>query len=293
MRTATRIYGKMPAAIRLSVAAGICALCLPGCSREQAAVETEPALARVGTATITAADVRAAMPSGLSADDSVKFVRAYVNSWVDEQLIVGIASQQVDMDAIDRLADDYRRSLIMQEYRRQMYESHAASIPEDSLRAYHEAHGGDFLLDRPMVRGVYIKVPDDAPGLRRMRKLFRSDRTDDIDALEKEVLGSAIHYDYFRDKWVDWEQIEMRVPVDFAGWPGRGQTLDTSAGGFTYLLRVTDVLPAGSPMPYEQARPLIVQRMLAADRRTYDARMMAELRRSAADRGDMVVNLDR
>jgi len=282
----------MPAAIRLSLAAGICLLGLCGCGGSEVPGEGTP-LASVGAATLTEADVRAAMPTGLSTDDSVKFVRAYVNSWVDSHLITDIASGEVNMERVDRLTDEYRRQLIMQEYRRHMFETHAASVPDDSLRAYHAAHSGEFLLERPMVRGVYIKVPDDAPGLRRMRKLYRSDRPADIDALEKEVLGAAIHYDYFRDKWVDWEQIEMRVPVDFTGWPGKDRTLDASAGGFTYLLRITDVLPAGTPMPYEQARPLILQRMLASGRRAYDARLIADLRRRALDDGTLIINTDR
>ena len=283
----------MPAAIRNAVAAGICVVWLAGCTdaaRED--VAAEPPLASVGTAAITATDVRKAMPTGLSAEDSAKFVRAYVNSWIDSHLISDVASADVDMESIDRLTGEYRRQLIMQQYRRAMYETHAAAIPEDSVRAYHTTHSGDFLLDRPMVQGIYIKVPDDAASLRRMRRLYRSDRPADIDALEKEVLGSAIHYDYFRDKWVDWEQIEMRVPVDFTGWPQKGRTLDTSAGGYTYLLRITDILPAGSPMPYEQARPLILRRLVTADRRAYEAQLMADLRRRAIDDGTLKVNLE-
>ena len=178
----------------------------------------------------------------------------------------------------------------MQYYRRKMFENHAGTIPEDSLRSYYDAHKADYRLDRPMVKGIYLKVPDDAANLRRLRKLYVSDKPDDIDRLEKEVLSSAIHYDYFCDRWVDWEQIETRIPADFGADPSQwlasgGRRIDTSVGGFTYLLRITAVLPAGSTMPFGQARQLVLQRMLASNRRAYDAELIRSLREEAIKSG--------
>ena len=87
---------------------------------------------------------------------------------------------------------------------------------EDSPRAYYEEHKDDFKLERPMVKGVYLKLLDDAPKLKQIRRLYRSDSPGDIDKLEKAAIGTAIHYDYFRDSWIDWEQIENRIPVEFS-----------------------------------------------------------------------------
>ncbi len=279
--------------IRRIIVAVFPALCIIACSPDS--VQTDDEMAAVGTAVLTSAEVRDALPAGLSPDDSARFVKAYVNSWIDSRLISEIASREVDMEDIDRLTDDYRSQLIMQQYCRRMFEAHAASLPDDSLRAYYDNHRTDFTLERPLVKGVYLKVPDDAKNLRILRKLYRSDRPNDIDRLEKEVLSSAIHYDYFRDRWVEWEQIETRVPADFGAdptsWlnPGKrnGQTLDISAGGFTYLLRITDVLPTGAPMPYPTAKPLIVQRMLASQRRAYEAELLRDLRERATADGSL------
>lgn len=252
-------------------------------------------VASVGEAVLTIADLRAALPAGLTSDDSARFVRAYVNSWIDSRLITDIAAHEVDMSQITPLVEEYRSRLIMQQYTRRMFESHAAAIPDDSLRTYYDRHSSEFRLERPLVRGVYIKVPDDSPALRDLRKLYRSDRPDDIDRLEKEVLHGATHYDYFRDRWVDWEQIETRIPADFgadpAAWAAPGRTLDVSAGGFTYLLRITEILPAGRPMPFESARPLIVQSLLATARRAYEAELLRDLRSRATADGTLHIAL--
>lgn len=271
----------------------LCAACAQSGSR--ATPGRADVVASLGEAVLTAADIRAALPAGLSSDDSVRFVRAYVNTWIDSRLITDIAAREVDMSQITPLVEEYRSRLIMQQYTRRMFETHAAAIPDDSLRTYYDRHSSEFSLERPLVRGVYIKVPDDSPALRDLRRLYRSDRPDDIDRLEKEVLRGATHYDYFRDRWVDWEQIETRIPADFgadpATWAASGRTLDISAGGYTYLLRITDILPAGRPMPFESARPLIVQRLLASGRRAYEAELLRDLRSRATADGTLHIAL--
>lgn len=273
------------------------AFLLSGCKPDtDAKAQAADAIAVVGQYTLTASQLSKDIPAGLSAGDSLRYVRAYVKEWVESQLISDIASRDLDMSEIDRITEDYRRRLIMMEYRRQMFRTHAAEIPDDSLRSFYESHKEEFVLDRPMVRGTYLKVPDDIANLRVMRRLYRSDKPADADLLEKEVLIGAIHYDYFRDRWVDWEQIETRIPYDFGerscAWPSPHKYLDTSAGGFTYLLYITDVIPAGSTMPFEGAREEILVRMLNAERRAFDARLLQDLWETSLQNGDLKLNIE-
>lgn len=239
-------------------------------------------LVRLGGKTLTADDLRPAIPAGLAPEDSIALVRSLVSAWIESNLINEVASDEVDMDEIDRLTEMYRNSLIRSQYRRKMFLTHADSIPEDSVRAYYDAHKSDFILERPLVKGVYLKVPDDAANLRVLRRLYRSDKPADIDRLEKEVLSSAIHYDYFRDRWVDWEQIENRIPYPSFGtsadtWLNSNSVLEYSAGSFTYLLYITGVIHTGAPMPVENARSLILDRLMNMNRKEYDKRLSREL----------------
>lgn len=276
------------------IAAGaLFAIATQSCGSKQE--EAADVVARLGKQSLTLTEVITNMPGGLAPEDSARFVKAYVNSWVDARLVSDVAVDEVDMGEIDRMVEEYRNTLVMQEYRRKMFESHAAQIPDDSVKAYYDEHKGEFVLERPMVKGTYLKVPDDAKNLAALRRLYRSDKADDADRLEKEVLSSAIHYDYFRDRWVDWEQIETRIPYDFGTsadqWLRSNHTLDESLGGFTYLLYVTEVLPSGSPMPLEAARGQIVNRLLNKNRKAYDAQLMQALRDKAEEDGRLVIEL--
>lgn len=284
--------------VRIAAAAGFVAAAVACSQHASTPAAGEASLARVGLATLTRAELLAAMPSGLSTDDSTRFARAFVRNWIDTRLIEDVAAEQVDMERIDAMVQQYRRDLILRDYRDRRFAAEAAGMTfSDSVIAdYYERHSAELTLDRPLIRGVYIKLPDESKDLKAIRNLYRSAKPADIDRLEKEVLGQAIHYDYFRDRWIEWEQVESRIPYDFganpAEWLRTQRNLDVSLGGFTYLLEVSDVLPAGSPMPLQAARPVIEERLTAERRRAYDSALRTRLYDESLASGRLTLGCD-
>lgn len=244
----------------------------------------------------TPADLKAVMPGGLSAEDSAKFAKAYIRSWIDTEIISQLAAKEIDTKEIDKMTRQYRNELIMLEYTRRMADEKAAlDIAEDTIKAYYEDHKGEFVLKRPLVKGVYLKLDDESKSLPAARKLYRSRKENDIDKLDKSRLDGAVHYDYFRDRWIEWDQIEMRIPYDFGpadAFLRQRQSVDTSVDGFTYLLDISDVLHTGQPMPYEVARELIIDRMRFYARRRYEDNLKRELYEAATADGDIVINCE-
>lgn len=250
--------------------------------------ETADAVAVVDGEVLTLEEVRRAVPAAIAPDDSLEFVHSYIRNWVDRKLIARVAARDVNMAEVERLVDEYREELIMNMYRREMVRrADNTEFTDDSLRAYYDARLDEFRLIVPMVKGVYLKVPDDSPRLAEIRRLYHSTRPQDIDQLEK-AASQAIHFDYFRDRWIDWDQIEARIPAEFPGGVDAflrgGRPLEVSTGGFTYLLSISDYLPAGSIMPFEAARPIVHDRMLNAVRRSYDTQLRQELETRALQR---------
>lgn len=249
-------------------------------------------LAKVGEQQLTEGDVRALVPSGLSADDSLAFVSAYVNKWVDEQLLTEVALKELGpTDEIDRLTEQYRRQLIMWEYRRLRCSADTAlAITASDIADYYEKNREQMRLSEPLVRGVYIKIEEDAKRLPQVRKWYKSEKPDDIDRLEKVGLENAIHYDYFRSTWIPWKQVANKIPTQIDTKSlRRDYTLDFTNDGFTYLLHITEVLPSGSIMPLAAAEPQIRRTLEALRLNALDARLRADLRQRAADAGELYV----
>lgn len=244
----------------------------------------ENVVAAVGSVELTADEIRQHVPAGLSGTDSTAFVAAFVNNWIDEQLLTEVALEEIgDTEEIDRLTEEYRRRLIMWEYRRLRVSGDTAlAISSDDVADYYAAHASQMKLTEPMVRGIYIKIEDNSRQLPQVRKWYKSLKNEDIDRLEKVGLNDAIHYDYFRNKWVPWKQIETNIPTEVpVSNLRKGFTLDFSAGGFTYLLSVSDVLPVGGVMPLEAAEPRIRETLEALRLNELDAKLRADLRRQA------------
>lgn len=245
-------------------------------------------VARVGNATLTHSDLAKAMPSGLSAADSTAFAEAYVRTWVSDNLITEIAVEHLsNVDEIDRMVEDYRRQLIMWHYRQLMVRSDTAlAITDAQLHDYYAGHQADLKLTQPMVRGIYVKMESDSPDLAQVRRLYKSAKQADIDKLEKVDMHGAIHYDYFRDRWVPWQQIVTKIPAEIpTSGLRKGYTFELNKDGFTYLLSVTDVLAAGASMPFEAAEEQIRETLEALRLTELDALLRQRLYEEAEASG--------
>lgn len=261
--------------IRRIILATAVGILFAGCGGSSSSVP-DGAVARVDDAYLTADDVRAAVPGGLSPDDSVTYARAYISHWMERQLILRHAARDVDTQTIDRLVEDYRAELIMTEYRRRMSANADGTFADDSLRDFYQTHLADFRLERPLVKGLYVKIDSAYPDMSRLRGLIRSDYPDDQDHLDNIASAEALHYDNFKERWVDWEQIETRIPGECPA-PAAGTSIERTSAGYTYFLRINEMMPVGSPMPYEAALPTVRERLLNSRRRAYDAMLRREL----------------
>lgn len=278
--------------------AGLIALAtLNGCHHNDP--DKDPDLiARVGKQRLTRDDLDKALSHHhrLSNEDSTKLAKAYIKAWIDSRLMSEIAARNIpDMTEINRMVDDYRTDLISWEYRRLMFMKNGdTDFSDDSIAAYYERNKRDFVLERPLVKGVYIKIADNSPSLGRVKKLYKSTRDVDIDKLEKEDVKGIIHYDYFRDRWVDWEQIETRIPYDFGSSPddflSQHKQLEVNANGYIHLLEITEYLKSGSTMPLERAEERIKRDLFNLKRRDYETRLRLELYNDGINDGTIIVN---
>ena len=262
------------------------------------AVADGDVLASVGTSMLTVDDLRDNTPLGLSSEDSVLFCRAYIKQWIDSRLVSEIAVRNISgTEKIDKMVEEYRNDLIMKEYKRLMYEENGGRwFSVDTLKSYYDNHKSDFILKKPLVRGIFLKLPQDAPRLQDVRKWYCSDNSDDIERLEKYTLQDAVQYDYFRDRWTDWNDIQNHIPMDFGGSPDmflkKNDNFEMTRVGYTYLLSVSEYLPSGSEAPFELVEESIKDLFANENRVEYDRMLRKLLFERGVKSGDVKVNVD-
>lgn len=254
-------------------------------------------LVKIGDSKLTREQLNANIPGGITPDDSTKLARAYIRTWIEQQLITEVAAQNIDMDKIDEMVAEYRNDLIMWEYSRLMYDSNSTGqLSEDSLKAHYNANKQRYRLTAPLIKGIYIKVEATAPRLSQLRKWSHAADSSDIDKIEKYALSGVIHFDDFRNNWIDWSQVEARIPHDFGDNPDyyirNHKHLDTTVNGYTYILDITESLPAGSIMPFELAKEIITDELINKKRQHYDRDLRRQLYEEALKDGKIEIFCD-
>lgn len=268
----------------------LAALAAGACSRgDRDKTRDEDVLVMVGDSALTRVEVVSRIPGGLAPEDSAAMFNSIVDAWVERLLLEEFGRENIeDMERIDRMTDAYRRRLIAETYRRDLREAHASGVSEERIRAYYDAHRDSLTLDGPVVKGVYLKLPSSATNIEAIRRWIFSGTPSGIDNLEKYGLREAVQYSFFEDEWTDWDRVAEQIPYRFSS-PEEflaGQSdFETEHGGITYLLHISDYLPAGAPMPREYAEPVIAAMLDTESAAAYERRLLKSLYSNARRQG--------
>lgn len=227
------------------------------------------------------ADVIEQIPDGISKSDSAALFKKIVDDWVRDNVLSEFAAKHLyDVRAIERRVSDYRNALIVQEYLSRMMESQTPKVDEKRVKDYYDAHRNDFKLEVPLIKGVFLKINSDSKGKDEIKNLITSDSADKIDELEKKWLDRSLEYNYFRDKWVDWETVARLIPHRF----GDAETFlkdnnyfETQYGDCSYYLYIAEVLNQGEEQPYEYAKGWILNLLTQGNLADYERALVKSL----------------
>lgn len=246
--------------ILIWIAAFITILFTPACKPNSDNVgNTDDILVKVGESTLTNADLVSAMPSRLSARDSISFADNFIRQWINNRIFYNVAEKNIpDLEQIDRLVSQYRQQLIIFEYQKQLIsEKLDKEISEPDIENFYNENVDKFKLNSSIIKGLFLKIPENDPQINQVRKWYRSNTPQNIENIEKYSLKGAIIYEYFFDRWVSFDEVMENIPygvqneIDFLK---THKNLEVNEGGFYYLLNIDDYLLKGEKEPFDFAR---------------------------------------
>lgn len=214
-------------------------------------------------------EVESVIPRTLSSADSLLVAESYAKKWVKDVLVYDVAEENLgeEMADVERLVEAYRHSLIRYRYQEQLVrERLSAEIRESDVLNYYETNQKKFELKTNLVKGLFLKVPIDAPGLTDLKRWYKSDDASAVEKIDKYSLQNAAIYDYFYDKWMDFEDVMENIPMQLSNpsaYLKANKTLEVSDSSYCYLLNIRDYIPAGQVAPYDYVQPQIMDMLLA------------------------------
>ena len=280
----------MPSRALHSLAAlGLVALAACGDAADEPTAPTASAVARVGEATLTEADLSAALDGLSPGIDSARAREQVVTQWIDRELLVQEA-QRLELDQeprVRRLLRDNERATLAAATLDRLFATNPAEPSEDELAAYYDANRASLALREPYVRLRHIRtgVRSRAEGARTALdrnagspiadSLFAITAAEFSDAPEGAVALAATYTPESRLLALD-EALGLRV---IALQPGR--TAVVESGDQYHVLQVVDRLASGAVPTLDQVRPELRERLAIQRRKDQEAQFLQSLRSQA------------
>ena len=237
-------------------------------------------LAQVAGRYLYQEDLNQVFPFGISSSDSVRFAKDFMRKWIEEQLLYEKAEHNVRGDErIERMVADYRRTLILNRYEQYLISQKMnEELSEDELLQYYEENKQLFILEEPIIKGVFIKAPRSASGLKDLKRWYKDSTDEALEELEKYAFRNAVIYDYFYDRWLPVSELENKIIVNLSeiGQDFEKQrNIEAEDDDYCYLLHIEEHISKGEAKPYDLARSEIVD-LLANMRRVEFMRQVKE-----------------
>lgn len=213
-------------------------------------------LARVGDRVLYFDELPATLQYDVASSDSVMVLRGYADKWVRSMLLFVTAEKSLgrNVETVERQLEDYRRSLYAYEYERRYLTKHLDTVVSaEEVRVFYEANTESFVLAEPIVRAVFVVVPQSSDYVEEFRATYRVTDDAGVQALSSLSMRSGILLRLVPEDWVPLSYIERQLPLGFdSGLLTRqARNLEVKDGDDVYLVSFSEWRQAGSVAPLE------------------------------------------
>lgn len=247
----------------------------------------------IGTDVLYVEDIKQVVPLGLSEADSTLFAQQFIKNWAQDVLFYQNAIRNIpDTKDIDRLVENYRRSLIEHEYQRRLIEQKFSSeTAEEDIERFYNDNERLFVLDESLLRGLFLKISNKSHDLSDIRKLYTRQDDESFEEIEKYSIRNAARCEFFYDNWRTVAEIEVLLPP--LEKPLETMLKDNGSFEFKdeeyiYLLNVSEFAPKGGIEPLDHARSRIRGLLINSNEVSYMRKIKEDLYDAAIEKNRII-----
>jgi hypothetical protein len=242
-------------------------------------------------------DLEGIVDDETGSEDSANIMGRYIDSWVRKQLLITEAANQIDFDEaeLERKILDYRYALMVYEFEKQYVNQRVnPEVDQDEIKAYYSENKANFELKQNIIKGIFAKVPKEAPRTGRLKKLFESELDDEArEEIKSYCLSFAASYSLDDSVWYDFEDVIKNTPL--VSIPNKVQFLrtndfiETSDDIYVYFVRVLDYKITDQISPLEFVKDDIVQIIRNQRKVALTQRLEEEIFKEASENNDFEI----
>lgn len=214
-------------------------------------------VAKVGNRLLTLDELKKNVPDYLDSADSTLWADDYIKSWIQRELLLMKAEENLgaEMKDVSKELEEYRSSLIVYRYKNEMMKQKLdTTVKESDIQKYFKDNKESFILNRNIVKAIYIKVPLEVSSPENIKDLCASDSPEKLAKLNEYCMSYAKAYDRFNDQWVAADLVLKNTPLkiqDQQSFLERNRYAESSDMNFYYIVCIRDYRLAGQVSPNE------------------------------------------
>lgn len=186
------------------------------CGTQETKDKDRVAVARANNEYLYFDEVKDIVPVGTPSKDSLELITKYIDNWIRESLVTQKAESNLgdEQKNVEKQLRDYRNSLITYTYEKELVKQKLDTIVSDTeIEEYYNNNQADFELKDNIIKVVYVKVDKKAPGIEKLKRMYKSDVPS-----ERELLASYCHQfasNFYLDdsSWLLFDDLLKEIPI--------------------------------------------------------------------------------
>ena len=213
-------------------------------------------------------DVDALLPKNLSKQDSVIFVKNYINKWAKEQLLIQKAeiNLQEEKEQIDILVKQYEHDLLIDKYKGAVVAQELDTvISVAEIEKFYAEHKEIFKLNEALVKFRCIYFGNDILNPKEIISLFK----DNKQASDQELMKQKLQLKSLSlndSIWIKYDDVIRNAPylksITKKTFLQKKKFIQKKDSFGVYLVKIKDVLLRNEIAPLSYALPTIKQMIL-------------------------------
>ena len=219
--------------------------------------DNDEPVAKVGKRILTLKELSANVPNYLDATDSTLWADDYIKKWIQRELLFLKAEENLsaEMKDVSKELEEYRNSIIVFRYKNELMKQKMDTIVKDTdIQKYFNEHRESFILNRNIVKAIYIKVSVEVSSPENIKDLCNSDNPEKKAKLNEFCMSYAKAYDRFNDQWVAADLVLKNTPVEISDqsqFIQKNHFIESSDMNYYYIVCIRDYRLEGQVCPIE------------------------------------------
>lgn len=237
-------------------------LTIISCHREK----NKTKLARIFDSYLYYEDIKDFIPKNLPAQDSIDFIKNYINSWLQEQIMLHYAQIILvnQKEEIEQKVNQYRKSLLISLFMDILIEKNLDStISYEEIINFYNEHSQNFILSDNIVKCLIIKIKYDTPDLKTLISMVKEEQTD-IEELTNFVTSlNGTIYNFKNWQYISEIPKKIKEPsLDINSFLEKKNYFEQKINNFLYIVKIQNYIAKNNLMPIELAEPQIKEIIL-------------------------------